>query len=103
MRIGCCSAPTATALATASSQASALGPWGISKLGVVATIEEFNAAVAAGQGAELRIPRLRSPFGLVQPPFRALLVRAAITFTNGGVDVDTGMRVLDRDGAPIFG
>jgi succinate dehydrogenase/fumarate reductase flavoprotein subunit len=49
------------------------------------------------------VPRRASPFGLVSPPFRALLVRAAITFTNGGADADTQMRVLDRDGVPIQG
>ena len=30
-------------------------------------------------------------------------VRAGITFTLGGIDTDTAMRVLDRDGEPIRG
>jgi succinate dehydrogenase/fumarate reductase flavoprotein subunit len=77
--------------------------WGISRRGLVATVEEFNAAVAAGKGAELRVPRTRSPFGLVEPPYYALLVRAAITFTLGGADADTQMRVIDRDGNPLRG
>ena len=75
--------------------------WGISRRGLLATIEEFNAAVVAGKGAELRVARTRSPFGLVEAPFYALLVRAAITFTLGGADADTQMRVIDRDGHPI--
>ena len=77
--------------------------WGVSRRGLLATIEEFNAAVATGKGAELRVPRKASPFGLVEPPFYALLVRAAITFTMGGADADTQMRVIDRDGNPIPG
>ena len=43
----------------------------------------------------------RSPFGLVEPPFRALEVRPGITFTLGGIDVDADLRVLDREGRPI--
>ena len=45
--------------------------------------------------------RTRSPFGLVEPPFRALEVRPGITFTLGGIDVDADLRVLDREGRPI--
>jgi succinate dehydrogenase/fumarate reductase flavoprotein subunit len=77
--------------------------WGVSRRGLIATIEEFNASVEAGKGAELRVPRTRSPFGLVEPPFYALLVRAAITFTLGGADADAQMRVIDRDGNAIPG
>jgi hypothetical protein len=83
--------------------ADGLVSFGVSRHGLLATITDFNAAVAAGQGAWLRVPRTGSPFGLVEPPFRALAVRAGITFTLGGIDVDVGMRVLDRDGRPIRG
>src|SRR5207248_9243962 len=51
----------------------------------------------------LRIPRRGSPFGLIEPPFYALAVRATITFTMGGADADTQMRVLNREGNPIAG
>ena len=37
----------------------------------------------------------------MEPPFRALEVRPGITFTLGGIDVDSDLRVLDRDGRPI--
>ncbi len=80
-----------------------VGAWGFSKRGLLATVEEFTAAVEAGRGAELRVPRLQSQFGLVQAPFYALLVRATVTFTLGGADADTQMRVIDRDGLPIPG
>jgi len=83
--------------------ADALAGWGGSRRGFLAEIEEFNEAVAAGRGSELRVRRSGSPFGLVEPPFRALAVRPAITFTLGGIDVDPEFRVLDRAGRPISG
>ena len=64
-------------------------------------IDGFDRALAAGSGETLRVPRTRSPFGLVEPPFRALEVRPGITFTLGGIDVDADLRVLDREGRPI--
>ena len=78
-----------------------LAAQGVSRTGFLATIDEFSGAVAAGDGARLRVPRRGSPFGLLVPPFRALAVRPGITFTLGGIDVDADLRVLDRDGRPI--
>ncbi len=95
-------APNATAM-TLEGLADALAAWGVSRRGFLATITEFNEAVGGGRGAELRIPRTGSQFGLVEPPYRALAVRPAITFTLGGIDVDPELRVLDRDGRPIPG
>ena len=46
-------------------------------------------------------PRTGSPFGLLEPPFRALAVRAGVTFTLGGIDVDPDQRVIDLAGRPI--
>jgi predicted oxidoreductase len=40
---------------------------------------------------------------LVQPPFTAVRVRAAVTHTIGGLRVDDRARVLDRDGVPVPG
>jgi succinate dehydrogenase/fumarate reductase flavoprotein subunit len=76
---------------------------GVDRAGFLATIEAFGRAVASGTTARLAIPRLRSPFALVEPPFWAIGVRAGITFTLGGIDVDTDLRVLDRRGRPIVG
>jgi len=78
-----------------------LAAQGVSRTGFLATIDEFGRAVAAGDGARLRVPRRRSPFGLEEPPFRGLAVRPGITFTLGGIDVDADLRVLDRNGRPI--
>jgi hypothetical protein len=77
--------------------------FGVSRRGLLITIEEFNRTVAAGDGASLPVPRRRSPFALLEPPFRALGVRPGITFTLGGIDVDAGLRVVDRDGKAIPG
>ncbi len=83
--------------------ADGMAAWGVSRRGLLATIAEFNEAVASGRGAELRIPRTRSQIGLVKPPLHALAVRPGITYTYGGIDVDTEQRVLDRAGQPIPG
>ena len=83
--------------------ADGMAAWGVSRRGLLATLTEFTEAVESGRGAELRIPRTGSPFGLVEPPFRALAVRAGITFTLGGIDADAEQHVIDRAGRPIAG
>jgi succinate dehydrogenase/fumarate reductase flavoprotein subunit len=90
-------APTLPALADG------LAAWGVSPRGFLATVAEFNTAIGRGDGAALSIPRRGAQFGLVEPPFRALAVRAGMTFTLGGLAVDQCLRVLDRDGRPIDG
>jgi succinate dehydrogenase/fumarate reductase flavoprotein subunit len=83
--------------------ATALAAWGVSRQGFLATITAFNGAVGLHRGADLPIARRDNQLAVVQPPFRALAVRAGITFTMGGIDVDATFRVLDRDGVPIPG
>jgi fumarate reductase flavoprotein subunit len=80
-----------------------LATMGVDREGFLATIEGFGRAVASGTTAQLAIPRLRSPFALAEPPFRAIAVRAGITFTLGGIDVDADLRVIDRRGRSIAG
>lgn len=67
------------------------------------TITEFNEAVLAGTTDQLAVPRARHQHALVHPPFRALAVRPGITFTLGGISIDTDMRVLKEDGSPVPG
>jgi succinate dehydrogenase/fumarate reductase flavoprotein subunit len=69
--------------------------------GVLATLREFNAAAEAGQAAHLRIPRRDKANPVVKPPFYALCVTPGVTFTLGGLRIDTDARVLDRRGLPI--
>jgi succinate dehydrogenase/fumarate reductase flavoprotein subunit len=70
--------------------------WGFPPREVVRTLGEFNAAIEAGEGSLLQTPRRGEPYGVTQAPFTAALVRAAITFTCGGLGVDLDMRVLRR-------
>jgi succinate dehydrogenase/fumarate reductase flavoprotein subunit len=83
--------------------AAAIGAWGFSPIGALDTLRAYNAAIAAGTAADLPVARRGNRIGVVTPPFRALAVRAGITFTLGGVDTDVAMRVLDRDGEVIPG
>ena len=79
----------------------------LSELGVprdvfLHTIEDYNAAVAAG--AEMSPPRTSPTRPLRVPPFVAVKVAPSITHTVGGLAVDEGCRVLRReDGRPIRG
>jgi succinate dehydrogenase/fumarate reductase flavoprotein subunit len=70
--------------------------WGFPPRQVLRTLQEFNAAIAAGEGASLRPPRRGEAYAVTQPPFTSALVRAAITFTCGGLAVDLDMRELRR-------
>jgi succinate dehydrogenase/fumarate reductase flavoprotein subunit len=101
-RAAAAGAPHAVA-GTLDELAAAIGGWGFSPVGALATLQAYNAAVAAGASADLPVPRRGNRIAVVEPPFRALAVRAGITFTLGGVDTDPEMRVLDRDGAVIPG
>ena len=83
--------------------ATAMSGLGVSRDGFLATMTEYNEAIAAGRAADLRIPRRDNLLALTTPPFRALGVRAGVTFTMGGIDVDASLRVIDRDGMPIPG
>jgi hypothetical protein len=70
--------------------------WGFPPPQVVETLSAYNAAIAAREGHLLNPARRANPYAVMQPPFTAALVRAAITFTCGGVRTDLDMRVLRR-------
>jgi tricarballylate dehydrogenase len=78
------------------------------------TVDEFNAAVRTdvpfdptvldGRRAEgVTPPRSNWANPLDQPPFAAHAVTCGITFTFGGLAVDTSARVLGTGGAPLPG
>lgn len=68
----------------------------------VATITEFNSK--AQSGWETIVPsRADVCVPLDQAPYYALVVHPAITFTFGGLTIDTGARVLSKDGSVIPG
>lgn len=64
----------------------------------LATLEEFNAAIESGRADELLPPRRGNRRPLRSPPFRAVAVKAGITFTMGGLAIDERTRVLWRSG-----
>jgi tricarballylate dehydrogenase len=86
---------------------------GFDRAGLERTVSEFNAAVndrpfdpavKDGKAAEgVDPPKSNWAQPLDQPPFTAFPVTCGITFTFGGVKVDTEARVLDTAGRTIPG
>ena len=64
----------------------------------------FNPSVKDGRGTVgLDIPKSNWANRLDQPPFEAYAITCGITFTFGGVRIDTSASVQDRDGRSIPG
>ena len=82
--------------------ADAVTPWGFDGDRVVRSVREYNDHLF-GRITDPRVPRRWSRHPLLDPPFHALELRPAITFTHGGLRVDTSARVLDERGSPIPG
>lgn len=80
----------------------AVTPWGFDGAAVVRSITAYNQAVRECP-ERLRPPRAYDLRPLDQPPYYALVVEPAITFTHGGLRVDDRARALDRQGRPIPG
>jgi succinate dehydrogenase/fumarate reductase flavoprotein subunit len=80
----------------------AITAWGVDGRQALATLREYDAAVAGGRAGDLAVPKRANAIRIAEPPFHALLVRPGITFTLGGIDVDDQLRVLGADG-PIPG
>ena len=77
--------------------------WGVARDRLLATLEEYNAAARAGDGAALPIPKSGGLLPLETPPFYALRCLPGITFTYGGARVNARAQVLDTGGQPIPG
>lgn len=79
-----------------------LAEFGVPHDAFLRTVEDYNAAVAAG--SEMSPPRTGPATPLRVPPFVAVKVAPSITHTVGGLAVDEGCRVLRKaDGLPISG
>lgn len=79
-----------------------LGELGVPRDTFLRTLDEYNAAIAAGR--ETSPPRTGTARPLRVPPFVAVKVAPSITHTVGGLAVDDGCRVLRKgDGRPIPG
>ena len=81
----------------------ALESFGVYGPGLLATIQEFNAAVGVGRAGQLRIPRRAKANPLITPPFYALGLTPGITFTLGGLRINATAQVLDSSNRPIPG
>jgi hypothetical protein len=90
-------APTIEALCDA------LHAWSVYGTAVLETIRAYNEAVATGSANRLRIPRRAKANPIAQPPFYALAVTPGITFTLGGLRINSDAQVLDRVDRPIAG
>ncbi len=70
----------------------------------VMTEVPFDPNVKDGRGTRgLSIPKSNWANTIDQPPFEAYAVTCGLTFTFGGLKIDTGARVIDTDGVPIRG
>ena len=78
------------------------------------TVQEYNAAVRTEVAFDPTVKDGRSTRGLSipksnwanridTPPFEAYAVTCGVTFTFGGLRIDTGARVLDTEGEPLPG
>ncbi len=67
-----------------------------------ATIEDFNAR-AANAWERLTPPHLEQLRPIDKPPFYALIVRPAVTFTYGGLTVAPDAQVMRAGGKPVGG
>ena len=74
---------------------------GIDPSGLSATIAEYNQAVVEGHDA--RFNRRFMPVQLTEGPFYALEIHGIALDTFAGVEVDSSLRVVSGDGAPIDG
>jgi tricarballylate dehydrogenase len=81
---------------------------------LVRTVNEFNAACRTDVAFDPRVLDGKSTSGITpkksnwaepidQPPFRAYPITAGVTFTFGGIAVDTEARVLNSADQPIRG
>lgn len=73
-----------------------LQAWGIPADQALATFETYNEAIGRGAGESLTPPRRKRPVPLANGPFTAVKVKAAITYTCGGLKVDLDMGVVRR-------
>jgi tricarballylate dehydrogenase len=87
---------------------------GVDTTAALATIRAYNAAVTKDVPFNPNVKDGRRTVGLAidksnwantidEPPFEAYGVTCGITFTFGGLRIDTEARVLDTDGQPIGG
>lgn len=80
-----------------------LAEFGVPPLVALATIRGFDAAAELGVPDSLPVPRARGLHTCRQAPFFAVPVIPGVTFTEGGIRVNTESQALDRDDRPVPG
>lgn len=85
-----------------------LSAWGYNRAQVIKTVREYNAAVLAGNTADLAVPRtagqIASIVEIAKPPFWATEVVCGVSCNYGGLSINTKTEVLKADGGdPIPG
>ncbi|KPM41911.1 hypothetical protein AK830_g4651 [Neonectria ditissima] len=86
-----------------------IAQWGVPEVALKKTVSEYNQAVknTATQAIDAPVGRNHAPHpvleGAAGGPFWALEVQPSITFTYGGLKIDTSARVEDSDGRPVPG
>jgi tricarballylate dehydrogenase len=86
---------------------------GINPRSLERTVEEYNAAIQPGdfnpavkdgkRAEGIEPPKSNWALPLDVPPFFAFAVTCGITFTFGGLHIDSNSRVLNTEGVPIPG
>ena len=79
---------------------------GIEPVGLMAEVEAYNRAVAAGATDKLQPARSTAkftPYAIEKAPFYAFPACAGITYTMGGISIDDHCRVLAASGQPVAG
>jgi fumarate reductase flavoprotein subunit len=77
-----------------------LARWiGVDAARLTATISAYNAAQAAGK--DTAFGRAHMPLPIARPPFYAIRLQGYSILTYGGLAVDTSLRVMRTDGAPV--
>jgi len=76
--------------------------WGYDADAVVATLEDFNRRVVS-EPDSLQPPRAHDRNRIAVPPYHLVEVWPAITFTQGGMLINSSAQVIAADGTPIPG
>jgi len=79
------------------SLATAVADWDLNGSRAVETVRHFNRAIRRDESALLEYPRQRNRYPIDEPPFYVVEVQPGITFTVGGLHVDTETRVFRRN------
>lgn len=82
--------------------AEAIASWGYDGTSALDTLSDYNRRIDDLPDS-LVPPRSRHRWRVAIPPFFAVELQPAITFTHGGLRIDERARVLDEHGSPIPG